>query len=73
MLVMYYPLISETPADLAGDNRLVLNVLINAKKGGLKPMTYPALIKYTQLESERVKEAVNELAKRNLITMEAWV
>ena len=72
-MITFEPLIDECPADLQGNEKMVMNICINGKRFNLPPFTIERIRKHSQLDLHEISEAINELAKRSLIHAEGWV
>lgn len=71
-MIYLQPLVSECPEDIEGNQKLVLNVIINAKQGQLGVLSVSKLSKHSQLGLTELQEIIDELAKKNLIHKDEW-
>lgn len=70
-MMVYHPTVNRCPDYVDGNERLILNIIINGKAGDLKPFTNEKLELYSDLDKIKVEQAVNELALKNLISKQS--
>lgn len=61
------PLIYHCPAELEGDARHVMNVLVNGAAGNLGPFTITQIMIYSDMDRRRVDEIIEALRTKNLV------
>lgn len=71
--MLIWPVVERCPQDVTGDDKLILNIIINASNGNLGGLTVEKITKYSQLDVKRVSDAINLLAEKMLIHVEEWV
>lgn len=62
---------SPIPPGMPFNERHVLNIIINANTGNLAPVTKEKIAIWCELDKKEIEQAVNELAKKQLIDI--WV
>jgi hypothetical protein len=64
---LIHPLIYHCPEDLQGDNKFIMNIMVNGSAGNLGPFTITQLMIYSDFDRKRVDDAIKNLAARNIV------